>query len=142
MFSPVSWEKGSLTLNDNPSQGRSKFSVGINSLEDESQTSNRIQLAVHRYNNTAGGSFVRPVNDRSVSSPFKQAFLKHSPKCKNFESDKDDGQNNASRPHNQYQGVGNFPVVHLKKSAIISKPVKRISTSEFKIQLPELPFNR
>ncbi|KAL0274134.1 UNVERIFIED_CONTAM: hypothetical protein PYX00_006630 [Menopon gallinae] len=141
MFSPGSWEKSSLSLSDNPSQGRNKFTVGIN-LEDESQTNNRIQLAVHRYNNSTGGSFSRPVNDRSIPSPFRQAFLKNSPKFKNFESDKEDTQNNVSRPHNQYQGVGNFPVVHLKKNTVISKPMKRISSNDFKIQLPELPFNR
>ncbi|EEB18308.1 conserved hypothetical protein [Pediculus humanus corporis] len=91
MFSSGSLKKGvGSTTSDCSSPGRnssvSRLPVGIKSIGDESQNF-RIQLAVHKYNNSNNGS--GNSNCNLVSSPVKNSFFKSLNKSRSYESGTD-----------------------------------------------------
>ena len=141
MFSSGSLKKGvGSTTSDCSSPGRnssvSRLPVGIKSIGDESQNF-RIQLAVHKYNNSNNGS--GNSNCNLVSSPVKNSFFKSLNKSRSYESGTDLIQG-EKKFENRYEGVGSFPTVHLKKSSVLYRPIRKFNG--VKVPCPELPVNR
>lgn len=140
MFTSNSFGKNCAAMPENSSPGRcnttNRFPVGITSVGDENQHI-RIQLAVHKYNNSSSCS---PNNRRSLISPIKHSFFKNPRKSKNFEGDADLASKAEKKCENRYEGVGNFPTVHLRKRAVLYRPIKKFN--EVKVPYPELPVNR
>ncbi|KAK6632114.1 hypothetical protein RUM44_007144 [Polyplax serrata] len=136
MFNLGSYEKrgvvGATPDSSSPSRSNSsnRFSpVGMSPMGDENQHI-RIQLAVHKYNN----SMQSPAINRRMGTPCaRQPFF-------SYERNGELAGTSEKRFENRYEGVGNFPTVHLRKSAVRYRPIRKFN--EVKVPFPELPVNR
>lgn len=128
-----------------PESNFQKRIIGLDrfNLSDEDLHNIRIHVAVFKYNNPKNNTCVRTMNDkRHQLAPFKRKLLLKNSMKKRACDDVLDETKNLKRSCNRYQGVGNFPTVHLNKSPVPSKPFKRHTGNELKVQYPELPMNR